>query len=348
MGTLNRQDAQQRLLPEMIPLLQSRYTILQRIHVMGPIGRRGLADALQLTEREVRGVTDALRKQGLIEATKAGMHCTDPGVDVLESLKSTIHEWSGITQLERKLMESLPIERVIIVPGNCEEDSSVKALLGKEAMVELVATLKNPSIIAVTGGSSVESMRPFLQSNALLQDSQFIAARGGIGNELQLHANTIVAAFAEQVNGQYRTLYLPEQLSEQAYETMLQEPMVQEMMKLYSKADIVIHGIGSAEEMAIRRSSSELDVTALKEKGAVSEAFGYYFDEVGNIVYQIQTIGIQLEQVHQSEKCIAVAGGKKKAEAIYSYLHVAPKQTVLITDEKAAKALLTRLSLKEI
>ena len=40
------------------------------------------------------------------------------------------------------------------------------------------------------------------------------------------------------------------------------------------------------------------------------------------------------------ECVIAVAGGTSKAKAIVSYMKHAPKQTCLITDEGAAKAIL--------
>lgn len=344
MSVLSILDAQQRLLPEMFVMLQRRYDILQRIHMTEPVGRRALADILKLTERDIRSATDILRQQRLIEATKAGMLCTAEGLQVLEQLKQIVHEMSGLATFEKKIQGVLQIERVVIVPGNSAEDNSVKALLGKEAAAILTGLVTEEATIAVTGGSSVAALKPFLQPNALLQASQFVAARGGIGDELQLHANTIVADFAKQANAQFKTLYLPENLSEQAYQMLMQEPMVKEMIELYNKANIIIHGIGSAEEMAKRRSSSNEEITFLQNKGAVSEAFGYYFDSEGNIVHQIDSIGIRLAQVQQSEHCIAIAGGSQKVAAIRSYLKIAPKQTTLITDEEAAKQLLACLS----
>ncbi|UZM98931.1 hypothetical protein OL548_32625 [Lysinibacillus sp. MHQ-1] len=81
-------EAQQRLLPEMYPLLQSRYRILQAVQLMQPIGRRTLADSLKMTEREIRKETDILREQGLLDSQKSGMVCTDDGEEVIEKTKS--------------------------------------------------------------------------------------------------------------------------------------------------------------------------------------------------------------------------------------------------------------------
>lgn len=92
--------------------------------------------------------------------------------------------------------------------------------------------------------------------------------------------------------------------------------------------------------MAHRRSMAPEVIAMLNKKKAVGEAFGYFFDEKGQIVYRISRIGIQLEDLASMECVIAVAGGASKAKAIVSYMKHAPKQTCLITDEGAAKAIL--------
>ncbi|MEK5488245.1 sugar-binding transcriptional regulator [Lysinibacillus sp. FSL M8-0355] len=337
-------EAQQRLLPELYPLLQSRYRILQAVQLMQPIGRRTLADSLKMTEREIRKETDILREQGLLDSQKSGMVCTDDGEIVIEKLRAIVYEWSGLTQLAKKLEQHFGIERVVVVPGDYNEDDTILTLLGKEAALQFMSSAFDGQVVAVTGGKSVASLAQFLHPGDIQKDITFVAARGGIGHEMQMQANTLVATFAMQMETQYRTLFLPEHLSEQAYQAMLTEPMVTEMMAFYDQADCVIHGIGSAEEMAIRRNSSPEDLRILEEKGAVSEAFGYYFNAEGEIVHRIRTIGIQLEQVQNSQQVIAVAAGKQKVNAMLSFFKVAPKQTIFITDEAAAKAIAANLS----
>ncbi|MFJ5767329.1 sugar-binding transcriptional regulator [Lysinibacillus sp. NPDC093210] len=336
-------EAQQRLLPEMNPLLQSRYRILQSVQLMQPIGRRTLADSLKMTEREIRKETDILRDQGLLDSQKSGMVCTSDGELVIEQLRALVYEWSGLTQLGKALENHLGLQHVLVVPGDYNDDETVLTLLGKEAAQQFLSTIANEQVVAVTGGKSVASLAQFLQPVDAQHNVTFVAARGGIGHEMQMQANTLVATFAMQMEAQYRTLFLPEHLSEQAYQAMLMEPMVTEIMAYYDRADCVIHGIGSAEEMAIRRNSSAEDLRILEEKGAVSEAFGYYFNAEGEIVHRIRTIGIQLEQVEKCKHIIAVAAGKQKVNAMLSYFKVAPKQTIFITDEAAAKAIAERL-----
>lgn len=333
-------DSVQQLVPELPTLFQLRYRILQMISVSGPAGRRAIQDTLKITERTVRNETTLLKNQKLIKITTKGMECTENGFAILEQLKSTFQELSGLAQKEKALANLLEIEKVVIVPGNMEGDEGIKQLLGKEAVAHLTNIAKKDNTVAITGGSSVASLSNFLTPNKSLNTLSFVAARGSIGDEMKYQANTLVAEFASKCQATFRTLYLPENLSKNAYEAIIQEPVIKEILDLYEKIDIVIHGIGTAKEMAVRRNATSELVQLLEQKHAVGEAFGYYFDELGQIIYRINTIGIQLNQVKKSPKIIAVAGGAFKAKAIQAYFKNAASQTTLITDEGAANAIL--------
>ncbi len=331
----------QLLVPELSSIIQLRYRILQTIAVSGPIGRRTILDTLNISERTVRNEINVLNNQKLIETTQKGMVCTNKGYEILEHLKETYQEVSGLSSKEKKLAEILGIKKVIIVSGNVNADPGIQQLIGKEASDYLTSIAKQEFTVAITGGSTVAALTNFLSPTKSLSGLTFIAARGSLGNEMNQQANTLVSQFAAKCGGEFRTLYLPENLSETAFATMVQEPIVKEVLDFYDHIDIVIHGIGTAKEMAYRRDSSDKIIEMLHEKNAVGEAFGYYFDEAGEIIYRINTVGIQLSQVKQSPHVIAVAGGSLKAKAIQAYFkNDAAQQTVLITDEGAANAML--------
>src|SRR5690606_31482286 len=97
----------------------------------------------------------------------------------------------------------------------------------------------------------------------------------------------------------------------------------------------IIHGVGEAITMAKRRKSSSELLALLEKEEAVAEAFGYYFNREGDIVYKTQVIGLRLEDVRQAKHVIAVAGGRNKAAAILAFLK-SGVQDVLVTDEGAA------------
>lgn len=339
----NSQQAVQLLVPELSSIIQLRYRILQTVAVAGPIGRRMILETLHISERTVRNEITLLNNQGLIETTQKGMICTNKGYEILEELKELFQEVSGLSTKEKKLAQILGIQKVIIVPGDINIDPNIQMLLGKEASEYLTKVAEKDFTVAITGGSTVAALKNFLTPSRSLSTLTFVAARGSLGNEMYLQANTLVSKFASKCGADFRTLYLPENLSEAAFMTMIQEPIVKEVLDYYDHIDIVIHGIGTAKEMAYRRDSGESIIKMLDEKKAVGEAFGYYFDEAGEIIYRINTIGIQLEQVKQSPHIIAVAGGALKAKAIQAYFkNEAAHQTILITDEGAANAILEK------
>ena len=153
-------------------------------------------------------------------------------------------------------------------------------------------------------------------------------------------ANTISSSMAQQAGGYYTTLYVPDNVSESTYDTLMLEPSVIHTLDKIKQANVTIHGIGDALKMAHRRQSSQDVIDNLQHHQAVGEAFGYYFDAQGQIVHKVKTIGLQLEDLENKEFIFAVAGGQSKGEAIKAYLSIAPENTVLITDEAAAKVIL--------
>lgn len=333
-------EAKKKLMPEMTDLLKKRYQILQTIQMEEPIGRRMLSELAGMTERDIRKETDLLRSQQLIEAKTAGMAISPQGMEVLEALKEFMREMSGLSNMEKQLKVILGISQVLILPQDSDDIPAVKTKIGKEAARLLEMKFPLHKKIAVTGGSTMAAISKEISSEKRDRSLQFIAARGGLGEDVLHQANTIASLFAEKTGGAVKTLYLPDHLSAEAYEMMMREPVIKEMMELYDETDVVVHGIGNAEEIALHRKSSPEEVEMIRSGGAVSEAFGYYFDNEGNVVYRIRTAGIQMEQVQKARAILAVAGGRSKAKAILSYFNIAPRQTVLITDEGAARKII--------
>ncbi|WP_163970498.1 sugar-binding transcriptional regulator [Oceanobacillus halotolerans] len=331
-------ELQKKLCPDLIDVMQQRYLILQTIAHLQPIGRRSLAVNTNLSERHVRGELDLLHDQGLLSVSTKGMMITSNGQHLLDTLATYMRQITDLHVLEQALQDKLHIKKVIIVPGNSDQHNWVKQEMGKACVSFLKSELTKNETIAVTGGTTMEAigevMQPFERVNPL-----FVPARGGIGEKVENQANTIAAKMANKTNGEYRQLYVPDPLSESSYQIMIKEPSIVEIVQLIRKADIILHGIGDAITMAKRRKADEQVIHKLLEKEAVSEAFGYYFNENGDVVHKVRTIGIQLEDLASSKHVITIAGGTSKAQAIVSYFKQG-KSDLLVTDEGAAKEIL--------
>lgn len=328
------------IVPDVLQMMQNRYQILQSVYVMQPVGRRSLAANVGLTERVLRNEVDFLKKQNLLAVSSKGMKLTAEGLDILHQLMDVMQLVTRMEEMEKKIKNHLRIAEAYIVSGDSDKSLLVKKGLGQIGASVLENSLCKNDIVAVTGGSTMAAVADNLSTNLQHKQILFVPARGAIGEDVKNQANIICAKMAEMSGAQFRSLYIPDQMSASMYQSIMHEPAIQEVLQFIHSASIVLHGIGDAKLMAERRKTPKEEMEKLMQSDAAGEAFGYYFDENGKIVHRVQTIGLQLEHLEQPRKIIAVAGGASKAKAIQAYMNQAPESTVLVTDEGAAKAIL--------
>lgn len=309
------------------------------ISLMQPIGRRSLSQSLGWTERVLRGEVDFLKERGLVDVETIGMKLSDEGIKVLEELSPYIKKLFGLNELERKLQNKLNIPHVVIVTGDSDKDEFVKKEMGRATAKLIRQYVKDEDIVTLTGGSTIAEVANMMPENPQLSSVLFVPARGGMGENHEFLANTLVSTMAKKTGGSYRLLHVPDQLSEDTYKSLLNEENIQELLKVIRSAGMVIHGIGDAKTMAAKRAVRNDVIALLEEHKAIGEAFGYYFSKAGEIVYKMETIGLRLDDLDKIPRIIAVAGGKSKANAILAVLKHRHKQ-ILVTDEGAAKEIL--------
>jgi central glycolytic genes regulator len=283
---------------------------------------------------------ELLKDTGLLTVTAAGMNLSEEGQHVLEEMEPMVGELFGLNELAERLRRMLGISEVIVVQGNADQSPWVKEELGRVGARVLKQVVREGDIVAVTGGTSIASVASHLTPSPAFRNVQFVPARGGLGERVELQANTLASAMAAKTGASYRLLHVPDRLHPEALQTLVKEPQVQDVLALLRDTRIVLHGIGDAITMARRRHHSEEEIRELVEAGAVSEAFGYYFNEAGETVHRMPTIGLQLEDVQTAETVLSIAGGESKAKAILSFAKQSC-QNVLITDEGAARSLLS-------
>lgn len=327
-------ELQRKIVPEILEIMEKRYFILKEISANFPIGRRALSYKVGLSERVVRTEIDFLKAQNLIVIDASGMMLTDNGNDLLEKLSSFISEIKGITKLEEQLTKCLNIKNVIIVPS--EEDDSSGAEMAKAAGKVFLSSLSGQRIIGVTGGTTMQSFASNLPVKKEKSDLIIVPARGGLGEDVEIQANNIAALISKKLNSTYVMLHVPDNIQKGIINSIKSIPDVKSAMQVIDDIDMLVFGIGKADEMARRRKSSKEEIDFILDSGAVSEAFGYYFNIEGDIVYETSTIGISLEKYKALHDIIGIAGGKKKAKAILSIAKINPN-LVLVTDESAAR-----------
>ncbi len=331
----------QKLAPDLAQEMERRALVLERIGALQPVGRRQLAARLNMPEREVRTVASLLKEHGLVTLDAAGMSLTPMAAEVLPMARLFSRDLHGLTKLEMKLAQLLNVEKVCVVPGSAYDDEHVISEVGRSAAARLRSFLQSGSTLAVTGGSTIREVA-FAIPHSAPMNVMVVPARGGIGRALETQANTIASEIAKRLGGHHRLMHLPDDLDEQTLNEMRKLREIDETLTLLERADVVLHGIGRADEMAVQRQLANAIQTEVLRKGAVAEAYGCYFDADGKLVYSASTVALNLGALKPKCSLIAVAAGAQKADAIVSVMRNR-HHAMLVTDEGAAKAILRKL-----
>ncbi len=324
--------------------MERRYNLLKVIQSEAPIGRRFIASRLGSSERVIRGELDVLRDQGLIVTSSVGVRLSAQGEKVLMVLQAMIREFHDFDYLERKLAAALGVGKMIIVPGDVDSNVSGKRDLAEATARYLKDVLKDGDILAVSGGTTLARVAEAVSGQDLPRNVTVVPVRGGLGEDARIHANSIAVSLAESLRGSYRQLQAPEDVSPCYLEQIISEPRIREVIALGRRANVLVHGIGTAEEMARRRGFDDESLMELIAEGAVGEAFGCYFDAQGNIVRNTSSVGLRLEDLERIPLVITVGGGRSKAWAVMAVLSRGYCD-VCITDEGVARRL---MSIKKI
>lgn len=335
-------NLQKKVIPEMIELLDRRYNILRTIYHNRPIGRRTLANYLNLGERVVRTEVNILKEQRLLEVKSMGMNITDEGIKIIEGLKDFMYQLKGLANLENKIKEILNLENIFIVPGDFNKDKYVLFDIGNEASKHILNVIDDNNILGITGGTTMARVAEEMPKNNSVKDILVLPARGGIGKNLETQSNNISAKIAEKLGGKYKLLHIPDNIGKEALDTLMQFDEIKSLIDDIKKIDVLVFGIGRSDTMAKRRYLSKDIIEVLDRKGSVAEAFGYYFNIKGEIIRESNTVGLNLEDFKNIKNVIGVAAGSKKADSIIAITALRSDITLVI-DEGAARGILERV-----
>ncbi|MDD3396713.1 MAG: sugar-binding domain-containing protein [Acidaminococcaceae bacterium] len=333
-------NLQRKIVPELSELLVERYKILRQVSHDAPIGRRALSSELGLSERVLRSQVDFLKNAGLLHFSSLGMSVTEEGADLLKDLSDYVRKLQDLSSLEKILMDKLHIGRVVIIPGDCDEEEVVKQEIGRAAAKILLALIDDDKrhIVAVSGGTTLAALAENVRGN--VPNTVVVPARGGLGDKVEYQANTIATALAGKLKAKYRQLYIPDSVSGEVLASILREDAgVKSVVEVIKNADIFVHGMGQANVMAQRRGLKKEIADKLTAGGAVGEAIGQYCDIKGNVVHVTNNAGLVMQDLARINTIMGIAGGKSKAKAMVAILRASKREDIVVTDEAAARAM---------
>lgn len=330
----------QLLVPESNQLLKIRFQILRAIQRTQPIGRRGLAKQLDISERVLRSETDILKEQGLITYSAKGMLISELGKETYLGLTTIIQQCIEMTAFEKKVSKKLGIRFCKVVT----ESSTNKGMQISHQVQELMKWMLpvDQSIVTVTGGRTMAMVAEYFSKEILQQrEISFVPARGGVGGSTLIQANSVSEKMAIKTGGEHFSLYVPEHVSKETYLPLLQEPLVSQTLTMMKQANCLLYSVGNASVMAERRGLLPQESQFIASRRAVGEAFGCFFDAKGKVVFKLPRVGLHLSDLESIPHGIAIVEGAQKAEALMAYAKLAPiDRTWFVIDESLANMVL--------
>ena len=189
----------------MTAAVERRYAILRQAFFW--VHRQAhLAATLGLQERAVRKELDFTGKQEMLPCHKPGMTITPEGQKVMADLAEYVRRLRGLQPTGAAAGLLAGSGAVIVVPGDSDQDESVKKELGRATASYLGEGVKGPMIMEVTGGTTMTDVAAAVSKLHLQRDVLVVPARGGLGEEVEKQVTTVAAAMAKGIGGSYRLL----------------------------------------------------------------------------------------------------------------------------------------------
>lgn len=289
--------------------------------------QEAIAQRLGFTRKRVNRILNDARAGGFVQIT----------------INSPIGACVG---LEARLVERFGLSRAVVVPAP-EVDVDVRTVVGAAAGQYVSAHLADGAALGITWGGTINAAA----QNVLRRQGQgnsVVLLCGGLARSTRINPYDNAAMFARALDATCFYITAP-MLAETAElrDALVRSEPVRGVLEMARRVDMALL---SAVDLSRQSKALEYEVISrevwrsLRDAGAVGDVCGHYLDAEGKrIAHAIATrmINPPLEDLRKIPELVLAAGGLHKVPIIAGAIR-AGLCHVLITDEAAASALLSR------
>jgi DNA-binding transcriptional regulator LsrR (DeoR family) len=292
--------------------------------------QKEIADKMDISRFKVMDLLSEAKEQGIVE-----IRINSPFYNCLS--------------IESKLAEKFGLMEAFVVPTpNSNKSADVRKMIAAGGSNYLETLINSGDRIGVGWGQTLfETVKEFPFRADDYKDIKIALMWGGLTSKARsLSPYDVAKNLADKVGGECYYIFAPAIVdSEILKEAILSDQRVQSVFEEARKADKALLGIGQVNlQTSLFQTGyiSEKQIKKLKEKGAVGEILGRYFDIDGKAIeseINDLIIGLGLEEISKIDKVVGFAGGEDKIESIYGALK-GRYIDVLVTDEVTAEKIL--------
>jgi DNA-binding transcriptional regulator LsrR (DeoR family) len=267
-------------------------------------------------------------------------------------VRTTVVVPEGVqTALEEQLEARYGLREAMVMEALDDTEAGLTRDLGTATARYLEATLTGGDVVGISSWSStllaaVDALRPLPPKAGAARALQLF---GGVGNPgAEAHAARLTQRFADLTGARPSFLLAPGiATSVEARDALTTDRFVREALDGLAGVTLALVGIGALEPSSLLQSSGNIfsarELGVLGRRGAVGDICLRFFDAAGGRVasdVDERVIGVTLEQLRKVDRCVGIAGGARKFEAIRGALR-GGWVNVLITDHATAERLLS-------
>lgn len=249
--------------------------------------------------------------------------------------------------LEKKILSKFKVSEAIVIESISDSDENIIKEIGIAAANYLSPILDKIENIGISWGQSLYTMIDQLD-NKNSSVKNVIQMIGATGYENNTNNGPFLAKFlSEKLNSKCIMLHSPLVVeNSNIAKSLMNDNNIKNTLEKIESVDIAFVGIGCTD---INHNSlyktgyiDKKELDEIKKSGAVGDICAHYYDKDGkelDIDINSRVIGVNLSQLKNIKKVVAVASGIVKSEATYSALIGEYIDTIIIDSELARSIL---------
>lgn len=311
------------------------YTVLA-LHFVDGMKQSEIALAMNLSPSKVNRLIAQGRKLGMVRIE-------------IES------PFQGLVELEKRMIEAGGLASALVAPTVSGSPDTTLQQVGRAAANQLLETLRDGDVVAITGGKAVSAAVENLLPERSF-DVTVVPLTGGVQGKHYTDVNHLATRLAEKLGGKTMLVHAPLFAESREQRDMLMEmASIRSVFDLARRAAIALVGIGSIQTA----SSSYYDLHPMPDpdrelvacSGAAGEFLAHLIRDDGSMADyppNARLVALEPEELANCRRTIGVAAGPEKVRPIRAALSGRYLDSLVVDEETALAVLKTMEGLRDV
>lgn len=309
------------------PYSDDQLRLAARLYYVEGLDQTEVARFVKVSQAKISRLLALARERGIVRISVAEYEPRNEPLEQQIRQRFRLHSVAVIKTVERATVED------------------ARRLVGHFGAPFVASLIQVNSVVAIAGGRTIRELVQYLQEDRKPRLT-VVQAMGSIDSTVgPVDALELGHTLARRWGGSFYTLNSPAFVTDRkTRDSLLALAQIRSVWQHLGQAGVALVGIGTPENSVFveRGVLSAADLTKLKERGAVGEICGRFFDRNGrecDSPWRDRVMSIGLEQLHEVPQVVGIVAGTDRSAAIAAAVRGGLLKSLVI-DEAGGAALL--------